>query len=35
MLLHELMGNHRDEILQVCRKRLRDDVMAGGELVSC
>ena len=32
MLLHEFMSRHRDEILQVCRKRLRDSVVANGAL---
>jgi signal transduction histidine kinase len=32
MLLHEFMADHRDEILQVCRKRLRDNVASNGAL---
>jgi signal transduction histidine kinase len=32
MLLHEFMSDHRDEILELCRKRLRDSVAADGAL---
>ena len=32
MSLHQFMLEHRDEILQVCRKKLRDDVMTDGKL---
>lgn len=32
MLLHEFMFEHKDEILQVCRKRLRDQVAATSAL---
>ena len=32
MSLHEFMTEHREEILQVCKKRLHDDVMNSGKL---
>lgn len=32
MLLHELMGTHRDEILAVCRSHLHDHVLASADL---
>ncbi len=33
MLLHEFMIVHRDEILKICRKKLRGDVKTATELV--
>jgi signal transduction histidine kinase len=34
MLLHEFMAVHHAEILEICRKKLHDDVMDTAELVS-
>jgi signal transduction histidine kinase len=34
MLLHEFMAVHHAEILEICRKKLRDEVMDAAELVS-
>jgi len=32
MLLHRFMTENRDEILEVCRKKLRDDVTTDAKL---